>query len=41
MVHAYKNTGTTTLKFLCLIPHEQPIKKKTINPFADEMANNC
>ncbi|WP_461366738.1 cupin domain-containing protein [Candidatus Darwinibacter acetoxidans] len=41
MVHAYKNTGTKTLKFLCLIPHEQPIKKKTINPFADEMANNC
>ncbi len=41
MVHSYKNTGNTTLKFLCLIPHEQPVKKKTLNPFAEETANNC
>jgi quercetin dioxygenase-like cupin family protein len=41
MMHAFKNTGETTLKFLCLIPHEQPVVKKTVNPFADETANNC
>ena len=41
MLHSFKNTGQDTLKFLCLIPHEQPVKKKTLNPFADEEANNC
>lgn len=41
LMHAFKNTGSTTLKFLCLIPHEQPVVKKTVNPFADETANNC
>jgi len=41
MMHAFKNTGETILKFLCLIPHEQPVVKKTVNPFADETANNC
>ncbi len=41
MMHEFKNTGTETLKFLCIIPHEQPIIKKTVNPFADETANNC
>jgi quercetin dioxygenase-like cupin family protein len=41
LMHAFKNTGQTTLKFLCLIPHEQPVVKKTVNPFADETANNC
>ncbi len=41
IMHAFKNTGETTLKFLCMIPHEQPVIKKTVNPFADETANNC
>ncbi|MDP8267991.1 MAG: cupin domain-containing protein [Candidatus Tenebribacter davisii] len=43
MKHNYKNTGDTTLKFLCLIPIEKPVKqvKKNINPFASGRANNC
>lgn len=41
MLHAFKNTGTGIMKFLCIIPHEQPVKKKILNPFADETANNC
>jgi len=41
MMHAFKNVGTDTLKFLCLIPHEKPVIKKTVNPFSDEVANNC
>jgi len=41
MMHAFKNVGDDTLKFLCLIPHEKPIVKKALNPFADEEANNC
>jgi len=41
MMHNFKNTGTDTLKFLCMIPHEKPVVKKTVNPFADETANNC
>ncbi len=39
--HAFKNTGTELMKFLCIIPHEQPVQPKAINPFADETANNC
>ncbi|MBW6514052.1 MAG: cupin domain-containing protein [Candidatus Syntrophosphaera sp.] len=39
--HAFKNTGTGIMKFLCIIPHEQPQPKKTVNPFAEETANNC
>jgi quercetin dioxygenase-like cupin family protein len=41
MKHAFKNVGKDTLKFLCIIPHEQPVPKKKINPFASETANNC
>ena len=43
MKHNYKNTGDTTLKFLCLIPHKKPAKqvKKNVNPFASGKANNC
>ncbi|MDZ4182667.1 MAG: cupin domain-containing protein [Candidatus Cloacimonadaceae bacterium] len=41
MMHAFKNTGKGILKFLCIIPHEQPVVKKSINPFADGEANNC
>ncbi|MDP8201047.1 MAG: cupin domain-containing protein [Candidatus Tenebribacter burtonii] len=43
MKHNYKNTGETTLKFLCLIPLEKPVKqvKKNVNPFATGKANNC
>jgi len=26
---------------LCIIPHEHPVQKKVINPFAEETANNC
>ncbi len=39
--HAFKNTGSGVMKFLCIIPHEQPVQKKTLNPFAGETANNC
>jgi quercetin dioxygenase-like cupin family protein len=41
LLHSFKNTGSGTLKFLCIIPHEQPVVKKVVNPFADETANNC
>jgi quercetin dioxygenase-like cupin family protein len=41
MMHAFKNTGDTILKFLCIIPHEKPVVKKSMNPFADEESNNC
>jgi len=40
-MHQFKNVGTDDLRFLCLIPHEQPVVKKTLNPFAGETANNC
>lgn len=39
--HSFHNTGDDVLKFLCIIPHEKPVVKKTLNPFADEEANNC
>ena len=41
LTHTFKNVGKETLKFLCLIPHEKPVIKKALNPFADEEANNC
>ena len=41
MMHAFKNTGDGVLKFLCIIPHEKPVVKKSVNPFADEESNNC
>ncbi len=45
MKHNYKNTGESTLKFLCMIPHnkkeEKKDTKKKINPFASGKANNC
>lgn len=41
MMHAFKNTGDGLLKFLCIIPHEKPVVKKSVNPFADEESNNC
>ena len=41
MMHAFKNVGEDTLKFLCLIPNEKPVAKNTVNPFADEEAYNC
>ena len=45
MEHQFRNTGKDTLKFLCLIPLDQPKKEetphKTINPFASGKANNC
>ncbi|HPR18413.1 MAG TPA: cupin domain-containing protein [Candidatus Cloacimonadota bacterium] len=41
--HNYVNTGKTVLKFLCMVPNETPkqTEKKTINPFAGGVANNC
>jgi quercetin dioxygenase-like cupin family protein len=43
--HSYKNTGQTTLKFLCLVPnqgkYDKKESKKTLNPFASGKANNC
>ena len=41
MKHSYKNTGSETLKFLCMIPNEKKEVKKTVNPFATGVANNC
>ncbi|MCD4819755.1 MAG: cupin domain-containing protein [Candidatus Cloacimonetes bacterium] len=41
MKHSYKNTGNGTLKFLCMIPNEKKDVKKTVNPFATGVANNC
>lgn len=41
LMHTFKNKGKDVLKFLCVIPHEQPVQKKVINPFAEEIANNC
>ena len=41
MKHSFHNTGEDTLKFLCIIPHEKPVVKKTLNPFAAGTANNC
>ena len=41
MMHAFKNTGEETLKFLCLVPHEKPKASGNVNPFADEEANDC
>ena len=42
--HQFKNMGETTMKFLCIVPHENKNKvekKKTVNPFASGQANNC
>jgi len=46
-MHQFKNTGTETLKFLCIIPLpgksqiEKDTEKKSLNPFAAGRANNC
>lgn len=39
--HQFRNTGNSTMKFLCIIPHDKPKVKKAINPFASGTANNC
>ena len=46
MEHQFRNTGEGTLKFLCLVPLDNPKGKekvpyKSINPFASGKANNC
>ncbi len=41
MRHSFKNTGEETLKFLCLVPNKEAPAKKSLNPFADEEANDC
>lgn len=41
MKHNFKNVGDETLRFLCLVPNEKPKAKKSLNPFADEEANDC
>ncbi len=40
-MHQFRNAGDDTLKFLCLVPHEQKVKKAPVNPFAGGTANNC
>jgi quercetin dioxygenase-like cupin family protein len=40
-MHQFTNTGDTTMKFLCMIPHDKPVVKKSVNPFAGGKANNC
>jgi quercetin dioxygenase-like cupin family protein len=41
--HSYKNTGSSVMKFLCMIPNPESVKaaKKKVNPFAKGVANNC
>jgi len=41
--HQFKNSGDSVLKFLCVIPNDKPKaqEKKSINPFATGVANNC
>lgn len=41
MRHSFHNTGDDALKFLCIVPHEKPKVKKTLNPFADGEVNDC
>lgn len=41
MSHAFRNVGSGLMKFLCIIPHENPLPRKSANPFAEETANNC
>ena len=46
MMHSFKNTGDSLMRFLCIIPHEPNYKKlqkdeESINPFASGVANNC
>ncbi len=43
MMHQFRNTGSTLVRFLCLIPHQAPAKpeKKAVNPFAAGKANTC
>jgi len=44
-MHQFKNSGDTLMRFLCIIPHEnkiaKPVAKKSMNPFAAGVANNC
>jgi quercetin dioxygenase-like cupin family protein len=49
MMHQFKNVGSGIMKFLCIIPHEELVKKeetaklkpKQVNPFGSGKANNC
>lgn len=45
MMHRFKNTGKTLMRFLCIIPHQSNYKKlkeeEPLNPFASGVANNC
>ena len=41
MKHNFKNTGEEVLKFICVIPLSNKPKKKSVNPFASGVANNC
>jgi quercetin dioxygenase-like cupin family protein len=44
MKHQFRNSGSTLMRFLCMIPHESPAKKpevKALNPFGTGKANNC
>ncbi|OQX72064.1 MAG: cupin [Candidatus Cloacimonas sp. 4484_275] len=41
--HQFKNAGNSLMRFLCIIPLDKPRQKekKTVNPFASGIANNC
>ncbi len=41
--HQFKNVGDGVMRFLCIVPIDKPKKqeKKSVNPFANETANNC
>jgi quercetin dioxygenase-like cupin family protein len=48
LTHQFRNAGKTTLKFLCIVPLDNPKPKqeeekpyKTVNPFAAGKVNNC
>ncbi len=48
MKHQFRNSGDSVMKFLCLVPLDNPKPKKeeekpykTVNPFAAGKANNC
>lgn len=43
-IHQFINKGDEKMYFLCVVPHQQeavPKKKKSVNPFATGVANNC
>lgn len=48
MKHQFRNAGQTVMKFLCIVPLDNPNPRKeeekpykTVNPFASGKVNNC